>query len=207
LAVLHSRITVIDDTCRTSAVSVHAEAAEKAELDYFCLAWCPLCQRVQGIVERHEIAGAIGAHDGGGVDRDMFGARAAFHVAPPRVIDEDAAHRLRRNGQEMSTVLPVHALVINETHVGFVDQCCRLQAVAGAFTSHVVTRQSSELVVHDRHQPGERVLVSAAPRTEQRADFVPNRFAGARGRTHCAGEVYAPSPAGTEHLQSGSTDW
>ena len=168
--VFHSRITVIGDTCRTSAVSSTLRPPKKRSSTTLRFARCPLRQRVQGIVEGHEIIGAIGAEDGCGVERDMLGVRAALHVAAPRMVDEDAAHRLGRDGEEMGAVLPVHALVIDQPHVGFVDQRRGLQAVAGALALHVVARQAVELVVHDRCQLGERALVPVAPRTEKRTD-------------------------------------
>ena len=86
----------------------------------------------------------------------MLGVRAPLRIAPTRVVDEDAAHGLRRNGQEMGAVLPLHALVIDQPQVGFVDQRRRLQAVAGALALHVVVRQTTEFVVHDRRQQSER---------------------------------------------------
>jgi hypothetical protein len=62
---------------------VDAEAAEEAQLDHPGLARCPLREPAQGIVQGHEVIGAIGAHDGFGVERDMLGIRAALHVTPP----------------------------------------------------------------------------------------------------------------------------
>ena len=54
----------------------------------------------------------------------MTAATGALHsplrIAPPRVVDEDAAHGLRRCRHEMGAVLPVHALVIDQPQVGFV---------------------------------------------------------------------------------------
>ena len=167
LALFHSRITVIGDTLQNFGGLLHAQAAEEAQLDHLRFARCPLRQRVQRIVEGHEIIGAIGAEDGLGVERDMLGVRAALDVVAPRMVDEDAAHRLRRHRKEMGAVLPLHALVVDQPHVGFVDQRRRLQAVAGALALHVVVRQAVELVVDDRRQPGERALVPVAPRAEQ----------------------------------------
>ena len=116
----------------------------------------------------------------------MLGPRAAFGIVATRVVDEDAAHRLRRHGEEMGAVLPVHALVIDQPQVGFVDQRRRLQAVAGALAPHVVVRQTTELVVDDRHQEGERTLIPVAPRPEKRADVAWNRFTSASAPMHRA---------------------
>src|SRR5258708_4161654 len=42
----------------------------------------------------------------------------------------------------MSPVLPLHAFVVDQPHVGLVDQRRRLQAVAGLLALHVVVRQT-----------------------------------------------------------------
>jgi haloacetate dehalogenase len=48
--------------------------------------------------------GAIGADHGCGIERDMLGVGAAFQVAAPRMVDQDAAHRLSRDRKEMGVV-------------------------------------------------------------------------------------------------------
>src|SRR5688572_22262810 len=47
----------------------------------------------------------------------MVGVCSALRSAPPRVVDEDAAHRLRRRRDEMRPVLPLHAFVVGATTV------------------------------------------------------------------------------------------
>ena len=123
----------------------------------------------------------------------MLGVRAPLGIAPPRVVDEDAAHGLRRCRHEMSPVLPLHAFVVDQPHVGFIDQRRRLQAVAGALALHVVVRQTAELVVDDRRQQGERTLIPVAPRPEKRADVARNWFTRASAPIHRAARriIYA----------------
>jgi hypothetical protein len=72
----------------------------------------------------------------------------------------------------MSPVLPLHSVVIHQAHVGFIDQRGRLEAVAGALTTHVAVRQAVELRIDDRRQLVEGELVSVAPGTEELADIV-----------------------------------
>ena len=119
----------------------------------------------------------------------MLGVRAPLGVVATRVVDEDAAHCLRRCRHEMGAVLPVHALVIDQPQVGFVDQGRGLQAVAGALAPHVVVRQTTEFVVDDRHQEGERKLIPVAPRSEKRADVAWNWFTRASAPIHRAAPV------------------
>src|SRR5262249_36511670 len=141
----------------------------------------------QRIVEGHEITGAIGADDRAGLERDMLDVAAALRIAAARMVDEDAAHRLSRDGEEVGAVLPVHAPVVDQAHVRLVDQRSGLQAVAGPLAFHVAVREAAKLVVHDRGQPGERALVAVAPGTQERTDVVPNRIASAPALRHGAG--------------------
>ncbi len=84
-----------------------------------------------------------------------------------------------------AAVLPVHALVIDQPQVGFVDQGRGLQAVAGLLALQVVVRQTVELVVHNRGYPSESALVAVGPRTEQRTDVVVGKwFTRVHARTH-----------------------
>jgi len=57
--------------------------------------------------------------------------------------------------------------------------------MAGALAPHVVVRQTTELVVNDRHQEGERTLIPVAPRPKKRADVARNRFTSAPAPMHC----------------------
>ena len=104
----------------------------------------------------------------------MLDVCAALRVAAPRTLDKDTAHRLRGDGKKMGAVLPVHALVVDQAHVRFVDQRCGLQAVAGTLTFQEIMRQTVEFGVDDRRQSCERALVPVSPRTEQRTHVVRN---------------------------------
>src|SRR6267142_1487927 len=72
----------------------------------------------------------------------------------------------------MGAVLPLHPLVIHQTHIRLIDQGSRLEAVVAALTSHVAVRQPAELRIDDRRQLVEGELVSVAPGTEELADIV-----------------------------------
>src|SRR5262245_57811199 len=172
-----------------------AQAAEEAQLDDFRLPRRPRRQRVQGIVQGAEIIGAIGAQNSLGIERDMLGVRAPLRIAPPCLVDEDAAHGLRRCRHAVSPVLPLHVFVVDEPHVGFIDQRRRLQAVAGPLALQVVVRQTMELVVHNRGQPIERALVAVGPCTEQGTDVLGESFTRARALRHVVvAALYRPSP-------------
>jgi len=128
-----------------------------------------LGQSLHGVIECNQIFASIGANHRRVIQRDILEARAAFQVVTPRMLYQNAPHQLRRNREKMGAILPVHALIIHQAQVGFVDQCRGLETVAVALTLHVATRQAVELVINDGGQPFERSLVSVAPGAEKRA--------------------------------------
>jgi hypothetical protein len=69
----------------------------------------------------------------------------------------------------MSAILPLHACVIHQPHVGFVDQSGGLQAVAGTLTFHIAARETVEFVINDRGQAVEHAAVSVGPSLQQLA--------------------------------------
>src|SRR5271157_88468 len=71
----------------------------------------------------------------------------------------------------MGAILPLHALIIHQAHVGLIHQGRRLEAMAGALAFHVAPRQAAQLVIDDRRQPVERASVSVTPSSEQQAHF------------------------------------
>jgi hypothetical protein len=54
------------------------------------------------------------------------------------MFNQNAPHQLGRNSEKMGAILPLHALIIHQAHVGFINQSRRLQAVTGALAFHVV---------------------------------------------------------------------
>jgi hypothetical protein len=82
---------------------------------------------------------------------------------------QNTAHQLRRYREEVGAVLPFHALVVHEAHVGFIYQRRRLEAVPGALAAHVAPCKSMEFVINNRGQFVERVPVSPTPSSEQPA--------------------------------------
>ena len=72
--------------------------------------------------------------------------------ARARMIDQHAAHHLRRDANEVRPVLPRSLGLIHETKVRLVDECSGLERVVRSFAAHLSTSQSAELVVHQRNE-------------------------------------------------------
>src|ERR1019366_5737450 len=97
----------------------------------------------------------------------MLYATPTFQVTTPRVVNQNAPHQLGRNGEKVGAILPLHALVIHQSHVGFVDQSGGLQAMTGTFTFHVASRQAVEFVIDDWSQAVESSSISITPGSEK----------------------------------------
>ena len=63
------------------------------------------------------------------------------------LIDETAAHRLSRHGQKAGTTLPALCLVPHQPQIGFMDEGCRLQRMAGSLPGQFLGRQQTQFVV------------------------------------------------------------
>ena len=99
----------------------------------------------------------------------MLHTGSALDVVATSMIDQYAPHHLGRNREEMGAILPLHALVVHQAHVGFVHQGGRLERVAAALALHIAVSQAAEFVIHDGGQAVERALVSIAPGAQKRA--------------------------------------
>src|SRR5437763_4692816 len=96
---------------------------------------------------------------------------SAVYMVASRVIDEYAPHDLGCNREEMGPILPLHALIVHQTHVGFVHQVSRLQRVAWALALYIAVSQAAELFINDGRQAVERALVSIGPGAKELAYF------------------------------------
>src|ERR1041384_2223249 len=105
----------------------------------------------------------------------MGGAASAFAVAmSARVINQDMAHYLRRDGKKMSPILPVHFLLIDQPEVRFVDESGRLWGMSRILAAHKDTSQPAQFGIHKWDQFIERGLVTATPSRQEERDFLWN---------------------------------
>src|ERR1019366_3249925 len=94
----------------------------------------------------------------------------------------------------MRAILPLHAPVIHQPHVSFINQGGGLQAVAVALAPHEAVRQAMQLFINDGGPPFERVLVSVAPGAEKRANLAHSRIAGLCVHLHRLSSQLYPRP-------------
>ena len=93
-------------------------------------------------------------------------------LLPPRVLDEDAAHRLGRCSEEMPPTFPAHLLIgAQEPQAGFVNQCRGLQRLPGLLLSEFLSSQLAKLVIHQRQELLRGVRVALLDGGQDVSDF------------------------------------
>jgi hypothetical protein len=97
-------------------------------------------------------------------------AAALAGVPGARAIDEHAAHHPRGDGQELRPVLPVHAPLIDEAHVGFVHERGGLQRMSGPLPPQVRGGAAAQLGIDQTHGALTSVEVSCRPGVEELRD-------------------------------------
>jgi hypothetical protein len=85
--------------------------------------------------------------------RSLAFAAALVGLLAARVIDEHAAHRLRRHAEEVRAALPrLAAVAADQPHPGLVHERRRLQRVSRRSPAHVGACERAQLVVDERQQ-------------------------------------------------------
>jgi hypothetical protein len=88
------------------------------------------------------------------------------------MIDQHLPHDARHQRQKVRTIRQLRLRTLKQLDERFIDECRRLQCVAGLLPAHERPRDSPQLVVDERHQFVERVLVSRADPLEQKRDLM-----------------------------------
>jgi hypothetical protein len=83
------------------------------------------------------------------------------------MIDEDLAHQGGRHTEEVRPTRESHAIDINESKVGLVNECGCLKGMPRSFAAKLAARHSAQFVVDEWNQAVERCGVSPAPGQEQ----------------------------------------
>jgi hypothetical protein len=86
------------------------------------------------------------------------------------MIDEDPAHQAGGEAEEVRTVLPPHAMLVDELQVRLVHEGRRGQRVVSALAVEVPSGDAPQLGVHRLQQAVARLLLPVTPGQEQRRD-------------------------------------
>ena len=113
-------------------------------------------------VEGHEVPAPL-LLKGHGLIQRQFEPCAFAGLLPARVVHEDLAHQARSHSEEMRPALPGRIRLIDEPHIGLVDERRWLQRVPQAFLAQVAGGKLAEFAVHQGREVIERPLVTFRP--------------------------------------------
>ena len=171
-AACQSRSTVASEIPRASPVSSSDRPPKNRSSAIWLFRGSNAASCGQRGIEIQDVDICRRRHDSERVQRDARPLPGSFGP-PPRAgaIDEDAAHHLRGDAEELRPVVPGGAL-IDQPQVGLVDEGGRLQGVALALAPQMGRGPAAKLLVDQRHEPIARARVAVAPRVEKRCDVV-----------------------------------
>jgi hypothetical protein len=86
------------------------------------------------------------------------------------VIDQDPAHDLRCDTEEMRSILPIDLALVDEPDIYLMNKGRRLQGVAGPFVPKLARGNAAKLRIDEWQQLIERRPVAATPIAEERRD-------------------------------------
>lgn len=153
------------------------------QLDDRALSFVELRESRKGFVYLKELDTVIGdsAHAIGkrhpGETGPAFGAEARLGV-----VDEDSPHEAGRDSTEMGSIFPGN-IHIDQPLERFVHDRGGLQGMPATLRSHVLASEPPKLVIDERGEPLERLLIPCAPLNEQlRNGFLLGHFVPMLGK-------------------------
>src|SRR5215831_9733198 len=85
--------------------------------------------------------------------RSLMRSAAPFEsLALARVVEQHAAHKGRRHGKKMRSIVPFHFALSEQFQIGFVYQGSSLQSMARAFAAHARRSQAPQILIDQRDQ-------------------------------------------------------
>ena len=143
------------------------ETTKISQLNHLTAPRISLGQSFQRFVQTNQFAALIRNDCSNFLERDLLRAAASLCVSmSSRVIDQDAAHDLGGDREEVRTIGPVYILLIDHSDVSFVYQGSGLKCVVFSLLAHVTAGEAVELVVDQRVQLVQSGLVPFAPLSE-----------------------------------------
>ena len=115
-----------------------AQSGKESQLDDAALAGVKGLEPREQLIQGEQVHCAFGCH-GDGVDEShsILDPSAFDPLTRARMVDEDAAHGLRGNPEEVRAILPAYVSLVHQSKERFVDEGCRLQSVIATFAAKV----------------------------------------------------------------------
>jgi hypothetical protein len=155
------------------------QAGEIAQLDESGLFGMPLREFLQSCVESQE---PFFGHWSGEVRHAEIEALARAAVLDAlfaaSVLDENTAHSKCGGAKEVAPAFPALPVAAEQAHISLVDQCRRLERLAGRFLSQPLCRQPAQFLVDEREQFIGCVQIALVQGVKDAGDFTHRRLAG-----------------------------
>jgi hypothetical protein len=182
------------DTERNGSL-IKRKTTEKPEFNNSALALIELCQTIKGVIQENQIHAPLMRQ----ADR-LIQLKFADSSAPLSgpdfscTVNQDLAHQTRSHSEEMRAILPVGRLLPDHSQVRFMNQSCTLKALPRGFATKMTSRQTPQLVIHERDQLFQSSVVAVSPPDQQ--------FTYVRMR-NCAVISHSQEPPGDREARCG----
>ena len=144
--------------------SFDCEPAECPKLDDSGQSGVDLLQAIQRLIERKDGDLRLARRRPCFVDGHTANAVAPLdRVVPTSVVDQDPAHDLCRDAEEVRPILPVHLALVDEPDVDLVNERRRLKGVVSPLAAKLARGRAAKLCVNEREQLIERSPIAATP--------------------------------------------
>jgi hypothetical protein len=94
-----------------------------------------------------------------------------FRSERTSVVHENLPHQLCSDRKKVSAILPLGKILMNQSHVGFVNQSSALQGMLLALVPQIVLSDTSEFVVNKGDERIESLTISVSPSAQQNRDL------------------------------------
>jgi hypothetical protein len=89
------------------------------------------------------------------------------------MIHQYAPHHVRCDTEKLGAIVPVGITLIDKAEVRLVNQRRGLKSMTVSLAAHRMSRDTAQLIVHERDELVGRSRVALTPRREQRGDVRP----------------------------------
>ena len=162
-----SRLTVEGDTSRTCAASSIVSPPNARSSTILARAASTSSRRSERLIQREDgdavwRGGVFGFVDG----HTAYAVATLDRVVTASVVNQDPAHDLCRDAEEVRSILPVDMALVDEPEVDLVNERRRLQGVVRPLASKLPRGRAPKLCIHERQQLIERSPIAATPIAE-----------------------------------------
>ena len=151
---------------------LQCEAAEESQLDDLRLARIAVGKLSKGVVQGHQLVGAVRRRVLRFRDRTDSDVPAVGPFRTPAGdIDQDVSHQSGRHGHEMGAVLPTDVTPVHQADECFVHERAGLKHMARALTPEIPARKLAKLRLNQRYELVEGGVVPSSPGQEKPGDL------------------------------------